>query len=161
MFSFIRHAGLCIVLILFTAPAWSQDPATRDDPEIQVEDINEGELNFLEKLPARPVHHHQTTLLFLPESIKTGWVTLLQCHEHLDPFPRAQIVYHKNKTRNLKLTFQQNIGEARVEGVTVQLTDVRKNARLCIQVQSRALIPQSDRPSSAPRGWPWPCRCRR
>lgn len=115
-----------------------------EDPDAIYDAINEGELTFLDKPPEIPVHHHHNTIIVLKSSIETGWVKLLQCHNNLDIFPRLQIVYNKDKIRDLRITRQKNIGEARVEGHTVQLTDVNSNARLCVEAESRALIAQKD-----------------
>ena len=115
-----------------------------EDPEAVYNAINEGKLDFLDKPSATPVHHHHNTLIILEDSIKTGWVKLVQCHENLDEFPSAQIVYNKNKVRGIILTSQKNIGEAWVEGSSIQLKDIKANARVCIEAESRALWPQAD-----------------
>lgn len=115
-----------------------------EDPDAVYNGINDGQLVFLEKPPKKAVHHHHNTLIVLQESIETGWVKLVQCHENLDEFPSAQIVYNKNKVRGIKLTAQKNIGKAWVEGPSIQLKDIKSNARVCIEAESRALWPQAD-----------------
>lgn len=115
-----------------------------EDPDAIYNGINDGQLVFLEKPPKEAVHHHHNTLIVLQESIETGWVKLVQCHENLDEFPSAQIVYNKNKVRGIKLTSQKNIGDARVEGSSIQLKDIKANARVCIEAETRALWPQAD-----------------
>ncbi len=115
-----------------------------DDDDKIIDAINEGTLHFLDKPPDKPVHHHANKITVLKSSIDTGWIKLQQCHDNLDIFPRVQIVYKQDKIRNLHITEHNNIGEARVEGHTVQLTDVKKDARLCIEAESRALIAQED-----------------
>jgi len=139
-----------LIIGLCGGGSWAQGQIDDDDdwfgqdPQETFNAINEGELSFLEKPPQNPVHHHHNTLIVLPESIETGWVNLVQCHENLDRFPSAQIVYNKDKVRNIILTSQKNIGHAWVEGPSVQLTNVKKDARLCIKAETRALIAQSD-----------------
>jgi len=115
-----------------------------EDPDTIIDAINEGELNFLNEPPDKPIHHHHNTFIVLKSSIDTGWIKLVQCHENLDKFPRAQIVYNKDKIRHLRITQQKNIGQAWVEDNTVQLTNVNSNARLCVEAESRALIAQKD-----------------
>jgi hypothetical protein len=115
-----------------------------DDPDKIIDAINEGELNFLDKPPDQPVHHHHNTFIVLKSSIETGWIKLVQCHENLDKFPRSQIVYNKDKIRHLRITEQKNIGQAWVEDNTVQLTNVNSNALLCVEAESRALMAQKD-----------------
>jgi len=141
---------LLMVSILTTNAARSQADKNEEEdwfvehPDAIYDAINEGELTFLDKPPDTPAHHHHNTIIVLKSSIETGWVKLLQCHDNLDIFPRLQIVYNKDKIRDLRITKQKNIGEARVEGHTVQLTDVNSNARLCVEAESRALIAQQD-----------------
>jgi len=115
-----------------------------DDSDTIIDAINEGELNFLDKLPETPVHHHHNTFVIHKSSIETGWIKLLQCHENLDTLQHVQIVYNKDRIRHLRITRQKNIGQARVQDNTVQLTDVNSNARLCVEAESRALIAQED-----------------
>lgn len=137
-----------IALLAWNGWALSQvsedDSWLQDDPRAIFDAINEGELSFLQKPPMKLVHHHHNTLTVLPESLKTGWVKLEQCHENLDLFPSAQIVYNKDKVRNIKLVSYKNIGEAWVEGSSVQLTDIKADARLCMEAESRALTAQKD-----------------
>jgi hypothetical protein len=133
------QSGIGLALPVEEEPDWFDE-----DPDAIFNAINEGRLNFLEKLPEKPVHHHHNTLIVHQDSIKTGWVNLLQCHENLDQFPIAQIVYNKNKVRNIRLTSYQNIGKAWVEGSSVQLKNIGSDATLCIEAESQALRPQAD-----------------
>jgi hypothetical protein len=114
-----------------------------DDEKI-LNAINDGELNFLDRAPEKPVHHHHNSFVIKQSSIDTGWIKLDQCHENLDKIQRVQIVYNADRIRGLRITEQRNIGEARVEGHTVQLTDVKDNARVCIKAESRALAIDED-----------------
>ena len=109
-----------------------------------IDAINEGELDFLDKPPATPIHHHHNTFIVSKSSLESGWIKLEQCHDNLDIYPRSQIVYNQDRIRHLRITEQQNIGEARIEDNTVQLTDVQGNARLCVEAESRALSAQKD-----------------
>lgn len=106
--------------------------------------INDGELTFLTQPPDQPVHHHHNTLIVDRSSIDTGWIKLQQCHEHLDVIQRVQILYHEDRIRDLHITETKNVGEAWVQGHTVQLRDVKANARLCVEAESRALRAQED-----------------
>jgi hypothetical protein len=63
-----------------------------DDSDRIIDAINEGGLNFLDKLPETPVHHHHNTFIIQKSSIETGWIKLLQCHQNLDTLQHAQIV---------------------------------------------------------------------
>ena len=145
----VNLAFLLLLTMLMASPASSMSDEEWEnywpsDDEKILNAINDGELSFLDKLPEKPVHHHHNTLTVHPSSIDTGWVKMDQCHEHLDKFPRAQILYKKGRIRDLRITRQVNIGQAWVEGHSVQLTNVGSDARLCVQAESRALDIQDD-----------------
>jgi len=150
MYLFVSMVFLLLVTITATSMASSQadkDWETYwpdDDIDQIIDAINEGELNFLDKPPDNPVHHHQNTFTIQKSSLETGWIKLAQCHDNLDNSPRTQIVYNRDRIRHLRITRQKNIGLAGVEDNTVLLTDVKSNARLCIEAESRALMPQKD-----------------
>ncbi len=101
-------------------------------------DVNEGSLHFLETAPARPVHHHQNHIVIDRDSLETGWVRLSQCHDHLDPVPLAQVTFREGHIRDLKIDSATHIGDARVEGASVQLRDVEPGATLCLSAQTHA-----------------------
>lgn len=101
--------------------------------------VNEGALHFLEKQPAKAVHHHQNWFRIEEESLATGWVRLVQCHDNLDAVPRAQITFREGFVRDLKVLSYNEIESAWIEGASVQLVNVRRGARLCLAADTRAL----------------------
>jgi hypothetical protein len=107
-------------------------------------DVNEGSLQFVEAPANRDIHHHYNQITISDASLKDGWVRLDQCHEHLDAVPRAQIVYGQDRIRDIRVQESRNIGEAWVEGNSVQLRDVHPDALICIQAESRALARNGD-----------------
>jgi hypothetical protein len=116
----------------------SQAAAT--DPDLESADaVNEGPLRFLEPPPTKPVHHHQNRIRIDSDSLASGWVGLLQCHDHLDAVPRAQITFREGFVRDLKIDIASGIESAWVEGASVQLQQVAPGARLCLSAQTRAL----------------------
>jgi len=135
---------LFTIAVIFPSQAGNREDRFFDDPEAVINAVNEGDLVFLLKAPLMPVHHHRNTMTIGTESIRTGWVRLEQCHENLDRFPRAEIVYNKNRVRNLKLTWYKNIEKAWAEGESIQLENIRANAVVCMQAESRALRAQPD-----------------
>ena len=73
-----------ILLLGYMATVQTEDDVPDwfdEDPEAVYNGINEGKLDFLDKPSKTPVHHHHNTLIILEDSIKTGWVKLVQCHE--------------------------------------------------------------------------------
>jgi hypothetical protein len=100
--------------------------------------VNEGNLHFLETVPAKPVHHHQNHIVIDRDSIDSGWVSLTQCHDHLDAVPLAQITFREGFVRNLKVESAVRMEKAWVEGASVQLRNVEPGATLCLSAQTRA-----------------------
>ena len=143
---FIPLALLAITLPTLAVGAEDPDEdwLNQPDPEAVHRSINEGKLVFLPKHPKKPVHHHHNTIVITPASLDTGWVKLIQCHENMDKFPRAQVVYNRKRIRNLRITAFRHIGRAWVEKASVQLQEVKKGAVLCVQADSLALIKQPD-----------------
>ncbi|MEW6678377.1 MAG: hypothetical protein AB1421_10690 [Pseudomonadota bacterium] len=134
-----RLDGLIVLLAFGALPAWA---STEEDLFFKsVADVNEGELRFLTEMPAKPVHHHQNRITIDDASLNSGWVHLEQCHRHLDPVPRTQVVFRQDFIRNLRLVRQDGIGRAWVEGPSVQLEDIGPDAILCIQADTLALSP--------------------
>lgn len=152
----MRHTALpgLMAVVVFAAfstgaGAGSGDPFADEDwlnfdPQASHEAINGGELVFLKTPPAKPVHHHQNTLTVHAQSMQDGWASLVQCHDNLDMFPRAQVLYNRERVRNLRIKKAERIGEAWVEDNTVQLRDVDEGARLCVEAESRALRANRD-----------------
>jgi hypothetical protein len=101
--------------------------------------VNEGSLHFLQTAPAKPVHHHQNRIFIDAGSIDSGWVTLSQCHDHLDAVPLAQITFREGFIRDLKVDSAAHIEHVWIEGASVQLRNVEPGATLCLSAQTRAL----------------------
>jgi hypothetical protein len=106
--------------------------------------VNEGSLRFLTVPPAKSYHTHFNDIRISAESLEDGWITLRQCHENIDPVPAAQVVYRQGGIRDLQIISARGIGRAWVEGHTVQLENVARPARLCVEAQSRAFHATAD-----------------
>lgn len=106
--------------------------------------VNTGALAFLATPPARAVHHHHNEVILGPESLADGWARLRQCHEHLDPVPRAEVVFRGGRVRNLRVESSSDIERAWVEGASVQLVGVSAGARLCVEAESQVLTRNDD-----------------
>ena len=122
----------------------SDDEWLDGDVEQRALEVNEGALEFYSRPPATRVHHYDNSITITGRSLVDGWVEMHQCHEHLDPVPRVQIVFSPSHLRDLEVTSSRRIGRAWVEGATVQLANVRRGARLCLRAKSRALSPGTD-----------------
>lgn len=127
--------GLLLFSVLWAGLARAQTDLTFESAA----DVSEGDLLFLPAPPGKPIHHHQNTLRIDEDSLRSGWVSLSQCHDHLDAVPRAQITFRDGFVRDLKVSSFSRIEDAWIEGTTVQLRNVKSAARLCLSAQTRAL----------------------
>lgn len=133
-------------MLCFLPPsAW---PAAQDGPgdwgsdwdlEERIAAVNEGELRFVSREAAAGHHLHHNRIRIDRSSLRGGWITLEQCHQRLDAVPAAQILFNPERIRRLRMQSVEGIGRAWVEGHSVQLRDVGRQARLCINGESRAL----------------------
>lgn len=107
--------------------------------DFDVLDINEGELRFLTEAPADLPHLQSTHVILSNESLKTGWLRVRQCHYHLAPVNAMQVLFRSGRVRDIRILQADNIERAWVEGSSVQLTNVGKDAVLCIESENRSL----------------------
>lgn len=115
-----------------------------DDSDAEASEVNEGKLVFLETPPETTVHHHFNLLSLSKNSLVDGWVGLKQCHEDIDETSRVEVVFKKERIRNLRVVSFKGIEKAWVEGASVQLANIGKGARLCIAAESRSLFSKGD-----------------
>lgn len=134
-----RRLTLRCSLLLPAALCASLAQAQADFEPESAADVNEGSLLFLPEPPRKAVHHHRNVIRIDEESLRSGWVNLSQCHDHLDAVPRAQITFRDGFVRDLRVDSFASIGNAWIEGATVQLLDVTAGAKLCLSAQTRAL----------------------
>jgi hypothetical protein len=107
--------------------------------EQRTREVNEGELQLLDKPPEAAAHSHQNRLMITEQSLIDGWVTMYQCHSDLDKVPASQIVYKQDRIRNIRVLSSKNIGSAWVEGHTVQMKDIEAESKICISADKKAL----------------------
>lgn len=103
--------------------------------------VNGGELKFVEahKIDTRFDYHMTNRIDFLPNSLNDGWLSLQQCHYNLDAVKALEIVYAEDKTRKLSIVSQKHIGQAKVEGSSLQLTNIQGSAQICVSAETRGL----------------------
>jgi len=155
-FRFYRFALIVLALSLAVMPVRSSTHGDdefdnfenidwfEDDLKTDTDRVNEGELAFLAVPPVKAVHHMHNIVILDGNSRDSGWVRLEQCHRNIDKVPRAQIVFHKERIRNLQIRNAENMGKAWVEGASVQLTDIGEDSSLCLEADSRALSANGD-----------------
>lgn len=115
-----------------------------DDSEERALAVNEGELEFLVAPLDKPPHILHNKLIINAQSLKDGWVKLVQCHENLDQVSIAQIMYHGRRTRNIQVSSKVGVEKAWVEKNTVQMVNISDNARICITAEVHSLYPNFD-----------------
>ena len=115
-----------------------------DSDSLAIDDVNEGDLTFVAKDKNEGIHHHHNTMFISDSSLEDGWVKMEQCHRNLDAVPLAQILFSKSRSRNLSVSRSENIGKAWVEGNSIQLEDINKQAVLCIKAETRSLVYNGD-----------------
>lgn len=138
-----EHLVFTLLILLIPTFAFARevpdDEWFDDNFEARIADVNGGDLVFLTEPPPVPVHHHHSRIILDPDSLDNGWVTVIQCHSHLDAVPRSQVLYHQTRARHLLILSYKNIKKAWIEGHTVQLADIEHGASICIQARTRTL----------------------
>jgi len=113
-------------------------------PRDTAADVNEGQLVFIKPRPGQGIHHHHNALKISDSSLINGWIRIHQCHENIDKVPAIQIVFNKDRVKDLKLISKRNIESAWIEGASVQMTNVSANAQICIEASTQALLINKD-----------------
>ena len=119
------------------SPAELEEWFQQDEVSSPAEAINEGELRFLIEPPAKPALHSLNVLTVYPTSLDDGWIALSQCYQNLDPVMESEVIYRYKSMRDLNIVKFKNIGEVQIVGQSIQLTDVRKAAELCVSAMVR------------------------
>jgi len=140
IFYLLLSAAILTLPVLSTAAV---DDWSAIDKEMALEqrarEVNEGELQLLDKPPEAAAHNHQNRLMITEQSLSDGWVTMYQCHSDMDKVSASQIVYNQDRIRNIRVLSLQNIGSAWVDGHTVQMKDIAAESNICISADKRAL----------------------
>ncbi|TKA89470.1 hypothetical protein FAZ79_05865 [Guyparkeria sp. SB14A] len=112
--------------------------------EARAREVNEGELVFLDRAPDPKAARMEKRLDLDRESLEDGWAPMHQCHHNLDPAPAVQIVYNADRTRDIRITDSDGVGQAKVDGPSVQMRDIERGARLCVTADVLAIMPHPD-----------------
>jgi len=144
LFHLIMLLGICcanqVTLAAEHIPTEAEKEAWfNDDAEFLIEAVNEGKLTFLGHSEKAALHRSVNHIKILSTSTKDGWVEMAQCHSGLDAVPLAQLIFPEYIIRQLIVTKKKGIGEATVEGNSVQMVDLSRGASLCITMQINAL----------------------
>ena len=130
---------ITFMLLLSAGAGAPADTDWDDDPYEKARAVNEGDLTFLAAPPDRAVHHHVNRQSITSRSLESGWVEMDQCQYPIDPVPQAEIVYTEGRIRGLTVVSASGIGTARVEGHSVQLENITRDAELCVRAETLGL----------------------
>jgi len=136
------HKLTPVLLLLFCTTvlaAEDDDSWWRDQPMERALAVNEGQLVFLEAPPTKAVHHHANRVSITQASLLDGWAHLEQCHENLDAVAELQILFNPERVRKLVIRKVRNVGQAYVEGASIQLRNVGRGALLCLSAETQSL----------------------
>ena len=106
--------------------------------------VNEGDLVFLETRPDPGGPRMEKRIDLDASSLENGWARMSQCHYNLDAVAAAEVVYNPQRTRNIQVTRAEDINEAVVDGPSVQLRDVGRDATLCVRAEVLAIVPNPE-----------------
>lgn len=105
--------------------------------EHPAQEVNEGKLEFIPAAADKPEHRQSMQITLTDETIESGWALVTQCHDNLDRVERLEIVFHKDRVRNLQVTEYSNIQNAWAEDQRVVVRNVQKDSRICLRAESR------------------------
>ena len=122
--------------------AWLNDFS--DDSTERALAVNEGDLEFLKSAPQKRPHLLENKFTISHQSLKDGWIKMVQCHQNLDSVSIAQVLYHPRRTRNIEVLSTSGIDRAWVEKNSVQLENIGHQAKLCVKAEVRSLYSNYD-----------------
>lgn len=123
--------------------AWLLDDSGLDELA-QALDATKKHARFSEPFSLEKDYYMTNHIALGANAMTDGWGTLTQCHYNLDPVGQLQIIYNPHRTENLRITSDDGIAMAWVEGPTVQLDDIKRGASICIEADTHALIAKDD-----------------
>ena len=124
--------------------AWQEaEERAREEQRLleKARQVNEGDLELLPSPPADDAARMEKRIVIDRSSLEDGWAAMTQCHYQLDPAPAVQIVYNPERTRDIRITESEGVGDARVEGPSVQMREIERGAHLCVSARVLAILP--------------------
>ncbi len=99
----------------------------------------EGQLRFLMTHPEPNSYHYSSRVKITAESLESGVVELSTCHYQLDPIRKIVIAFNPKRLQDLQIRSATGMSGVEVKGHHVVMTDVKRGATICIDLQSKAL----------------------
>lgn len=112
-----------------------------DDSALDAMTVNDGQINWVSAEQTKGKYYLENKITVIPESLKTGWVKFIQCHNQLDPFYKVEVQYHSENTRNLQVQSHDLIDEVNIDNInqTAVLIEAKKGAKVCISGESKTM----------------------
>lgn len=101
----------------------------------------EGEIRFLAERPDPGAYWFESEVQLDRQSLSTGLVQVSTCHHALDPNHTIVIAFNAARVSQVEIVQAQGMAQAEVDGLGVVLRDVKRGAKACIKLQSKALEP--------------------
>lgn len=101
--------------------------------------VNDGNLVFLHEPIEKPALQLINRFIIDRSSLDSGWLKVSQCYENLDAMSESEIIYKNRHMRELKIDFHENIETAYVSGLSVQLKNVTRPAKICVSAEVKNL----------------------
>ncbi|WP_334135281.1 hypothetical protein [Tepidimonas sp.] len=112
---------------------------------LEFDDIaREGELRLLAERPDPEAYAYRAETWVDEESLRTGVVRMATCHLRLDPNQRVVVLFNRERVQSIRIVETEGIEHATVEGHRVELAGVRRGARVCVELRTRALDPAGE-----------------
>lgn len=127
---------------------WEAAWEAAEERERQMErarNVNEGELVFLQQEPAADSARMEKRIDLAWGTLADGWARMHQCHHNLDPAAAVQIVYNGERTRDIRITGRDGVGQAEVVGPSVQMREIERGASLCVEAEVLAILPHPEK----------------
>jgi hypothetical protein len=99
----------------------------------------EGQLRFLSVHPEPNTYRYESRVRVSEDSLVSGVVSIVTCHYQLDPIRKVVILFNPNRLQRIEVREASGIGGLEVEGHRVIMSDVKRGAMVCIDLQSKAL----------------------
>jgi hypothetical protein len=130
---------LAFVYAVAHAEDQSAEDWFNDDSDLNIDEVNEGDLKFIKPVADKRILHSEAILKVTEDSLDTGMVGLQQCYRNLDPVPEMEVVFDYKNIEQLQITSIDNVGNASLDGQSVQLKAVSQSASVCISAQVQVL----------------------
>ena len=140
------HYILCCLLISWQVDLFAQFSEEQlhwleSEAEHPTESVNEGVLEFIPAAASKTEHEQSMQIVMTEETITSGWAVVSQCHKNLDRVEELEIVFHRERVRDLQVTNYKNIEKAWSAGHRVVVRHIQSGSVICLRAESQIFHP--------------------